>query len=84
MTKPRIIYPKRNRKLMERLNTPWLALVALIGFIALSVHAYPNEAYGNYSDEDKAALNALYESLEQPMDAHAAMVYLYTDEGDVK
>ena len=39
--KPRIIYPKRNRKLKERLNTPWLALVTLGGFVALAVHAYP-------------------------------------------
>lgn len=74
--KPRIIYPKRNKKLIERLNTPWLALVALIGFIALATHAYPNEPQ-SYSDEDKAKLQALYESLEQPMDAKAAMVYLY-------
>ncbi len=76
--KPRIIYPKRNRKLMERLNTPWLALVALALFTTLAYNAYPNECdYGCYSDSDKAKLQALYESLEQPMDAHAAMVYLY-------
>lgn len=72
--KPRIIYPKR--KLMERLNTPWLALVALMGFIALSAYAYPNEPQ-DYSDSDKAKLQALYDSLDEPMDAHAAMVYLY-------
>jgi len=37
--KPRIIYPKR--RLMERLNTPWLALPTLGLFIALSAYAYP-------------------------------------------
>ena len=63
-------------KLFAKLNTPWLALVALMGFIALSAHAYPNEPQ-DYSDEDKAKLQALYESLDEPMDAHAAMVYLY-------
>ena len=27
--------------MLERLNTPYLTLAALAGFIALSVHAYP-------------------------------------------
>ena len=42
--KPRIIYPKRNRKLAERLNTPWLCIPVTIGFVVFCAHAYPIKA----------------------------------------
>jgi hypothetical protein len=41
--KPTIKHYKPRRKLMQRLNSPWLAMVTLALFITLAYNAYPTK-----------------------------------------
>lgn len=49
MKKPRIIRYKRKQSLLERLD-PWLAVIAVVSLIALSVYSYQKYAHADTFD----------------------------------
>jgi hypothetical protein len=61
--KPRIIRYKPRKPLLERVGN-WLAVVAVIGFIALSAYSlhYAKQEHG-YTQKDVSALNALIDRM---------------------
>lgn len=69
---------------MKHLNSPFLTLLMLAGFIALAWYSQREEAYASREE-----FGALLERVEEERAAHAAgasqvaaIVYLYGDDGE--